>query len=208
MTTISIPAADAVTIASLIHLTDPKTPGLDTIHLSSTGVETLAIATDRYLMGQFFSTATAPGMNYDGPEWQLTAAACKFITANVKPLNKWHDPAPVVVDLDTDARQFTITAGAATFTDTWPVSPYKTTRATAFLSVMNRWEKATDAQPVTLTTRLLIKLSKLMDGFTKADKWTLELGAGQSELHPTRPGPVRATKGGLSVIIQPNFLVN
>ena len=198
-----MPATDAATIAALIHLTDPKTPRLDTVHLSTLGGETKAIASDRYTLGTYYSQATAS----DCVEWQLTAAACKFISANVKPLNKWHTPSPVLFDVDPDSETFTITAGAATFSDKWPAGVSGRSVVDTMSAVVTSWAPRTDAVPARLGTRFLVKLGKLTDGFTKVDTWLIELGASNYTAKSERPGPVRAkSTGGVTVFIQPNLM--
>lgn len=197
-----MPATDAATIAALVHLTDPKTPRLDTVHLSTLLEETKAVASDRYTLGLYYSQATAT----DATEWQLTAAACKFITANVKPLNKWHTPSPVIFEVDSENASFTITAGAATYSDKY--TPEKMGRSTisTMADVVTNWAPRTDAVPARLGTRFLVKLGKLTDGFTKIDTWLLELGASNYTAKSERPGPVRAlSPGGVTVLIQPNL---
>jgi len=203
MITVTMPATDAVTIAALIHLTDPKTPRLDTVHLSTLGGETKAVASDRYTLGTYYSRTTAT----DCVEWQLTAAACKFLTANVKPLNKWHTPENVTFEVDTSTNAFTIMTGAATYSDKWPTGVAGRSVVDTMSAVVTSWAPRTDAVQVRLGTRLLMKLGKLTDGFTKVDTWLIELGASNYAAVSDRPGPVMATSpGGVMVLIQPNLL--
>jgi hypothetical protein len=194
-------AADAVAIASLINLTDAKTPRLDAVHLDTMLEETVAYGTDRYVLGRYVATAGAS----NACEWQLSAAACKFITANVKPLNKWHTPEPVAFTVDTETRTVTIATNGATFADRWTAHGFKSSTTEELGRVLNKWEARTETQPVKLSTRLLVKLSKLMDGFSKSDAWILELGitaAGRED----RPGPVRATNSSHTVLIMPQLM--
>ena len=200
MITVTMPATDAVTIASLIHLTDPKTPRLDVIHLSTLAGETMALASDRFALGRSYSQATATGET----EWAMTADAAKFITANVKPLNKWHDPAPVVFEINPGERAGKITAGSAVFGYEWPAIEMKSNTIEQLTRVMDGWQARTDAPPVTLGTRLLMKLSKVLDGFSKSEQWTIELGASNST-REDRPGPLRASNGRVVMLIQPRL---
>jgi hypothetical protein len=200
MLTIKMPAADAVTIASLIHLTDAKTPRLDVIHLSTLAGETMAIASDRFALGQTYSQASATGEAL----WAITTEAAKFITANVKPLNKWHTPAPVVFEINPEERTGTIRAGNAVFGYEWPAVELKSNTIEQLTRVLDNWRARTDAPPVTLGTRLLMKLSKVLDGFSKSEKWSLELGASNST-REERPGPLRATNGRVTILIQPRL---
>jgi hypothetical protein len=200
MALIKMQASDAVAVASLIHLTDPKEPRLDTVHLDTLREETIAYGTDRFILGRYVATATADIET----RWQLSANACKFITANVKPLNKWHTPEDVVFTLDTEARTVTIATNGATFTDNWPVFTRSTSEALE--RVVSEWKAIEEPQPVMMATRLLSKLSKLMDGFKKCDAWLLELGA--TATNSAKCGPVRATLGKFTVLLQPKVIKN
>ena len=200
MITITMPAADAVTISSLIHLTDPKTPRLDVIHLSTLAGETMAVASDRFALGQTYSQAPATGAAL----WAITTDAAKFITANVKPLNKWHTPAPVVFEINSGERAGTIRTGNAVFGYEWPEESRREELLRQLTAVVTNWKSRTDAPPVTLGTRLLVKLSKVLDGFSKSEKWCLELGASNST-REDRPGPLRASNGRVVMLIQPRL---
>jgi hypothetical protein len=202
MTLITIAAADAVTIANLINLTDPKTPRLDVIHLDTALLETVAYGTDRYTLGRALVPSSSP---LDKVEWRLTAAAAKFITANVKPVNKWHEPAPVTFDVNTEERTVTIAHGSSTFTDEWPADTFGRAITEQLAGVIDQWEPRATPDPVSLATRFLVKLGKLTDGFTKVDAWLLELGASPTHGNPAKPGPVRATAGRLELLIQPRL---
>lgn len=200
MTTIRMNAGDAVTIANLIHLTDAKTPRLDVIHLSTLAGETMALASDRFILGRVMADTQLTG---DPVEWRLTANAAKFLTANVKPLNKWHDPAPVVFELNGD--HVTITAGAATYADNIP-APFSTRSTTDELSrVLDGWRAVDNARPVSLATRFLLKLGKLTDGFTKVDGWLIELGE-QQNATGRHAGPIRAKSERVELLIQPRVI--
>lgn len=200
MTTITMQAGDAVTIANLIHLTDAKTPRLDVIHLSTLAGETMALASDRFILGRVMAETQLDG---DPVEWRLPANAAKFITANVKPLNKWHDPAPVVFTLNGD--HVTITTGANTYAENIP-APYSTRSTTDELArVLDRWKAVENARPVSLATRFLMKLGKLTDGFTKVDGWIIELGE-QANATGRHAGPIRAKSERVELLIQPRVL--
>lgn len=200
MTTITMQAGDAVTIANLIHLTDAKTPSLDVIHLSTLAGETMALASDRYVLGRVMTQSELVG---DPVEWRLPANAAKFITANVKPLNKWHDRAPVVFTLNGD--HVTITTGANTHAENIP-APYSSIPMTQKLAaVLDRWKAVESARPVSLATRFLMKLGKLTDGFTKVDNWLIELGE-QANTTGRQAGPIRAKSERLEILIQPRVI--
>lgn len=201
MTLITMEAADAVAIASLINLTDAKTPRLDVIHLDTALLETAAYGTDRYALGRVMVPSVSPS---DAVQWQITAAGAKFITANVKPLNKWHTPGRVMFDIDTESRAVSIGFGASAFTDTWPADNARNLTE-QLAGVLEQWEPRDTAAPVSMSSRLISKLSKLSDGFAKVDSWLLELGASASHANPDKPGPLRATSGRLEVLIQPRL---
>lgn len=199
MQTIKMQAPDAVTIANLIHLTDAKTPRLDVIHLSTLAGETLAVASDRFILGRVFAKTETDGAPI---EWRLPAGAAKFITANVKPLNKWHNPEPVVFEIN--GLHLTIKAGSSTYAENIP-APYSTaSTADQLTKVLDGWKPLTDARPVNLATRFLLKLGKLTDGFTKVDGWLMELGT-QEHANPAKPGPVRAKSERVEILIQPRL---
>jgi hypothetical protein len=203
MTLITMEAGDAVAIASLINLTDAKTPRLDVIHLDTALAETAAYGTDRYALGRVMVPSASPS---DRVEWKITAAGAKFITANVKPLNKWNTPGRVTFDVDTESRAVSIGFGASAYTDTWPADTANGRDLTEQLAgVLEHWERRETAAPVSMSSRLISKLSKLSDGFTKVESWLLELGASPSHGNPDKPGPLRATSGRLEVLIQPRL---
>lgn len=202
MTLITMEAADAVAIASLINLTDAKTPRLDVIHLDTALAETVAYGTDRYALGRVLVPSASPS---DAVQWKLTANGAKFITANVKPLNKWNTPERVLFDVDTETRAVSIGFGASAYTDTWPADNGLDLTA-QLAKVLNQWERRETVTPVSMSSKLLTKLAKLSDGFTKVDAWLLELGAAPNFGNPDKPGPLRATSGRLEVLIQPRLI--
>jgi hypothetical protein len=76
---------------------------------------------------------------------------------------------------------------------------------------MDAWQPATDTNAVRLGQTLLNQLGKLMDGFTKVDAWLLELGQNAAysvdgvKRDNQRPGPVRATAGRFTALVQPIY---
>lgn len=202
MTLITMEAADAVAIASLINLTDAKTPRLDVIHLDTTLDATIAYGTDRYALGRVMVSSASPNAPV---QWQITAAGAKFIAANVKPLNKWNNPGRVTFEIDTESRAVSIGFGASAFTDTWPADIHAGKLTEQLAGVLEQWEPRDTAAPVSMSSRLISKLSKLSDGFTKVDAWLFELGASPTHGNPDKPGPLRATSGRLEVLIQPRI---
>jgi hypothetical protein len=203
MTLITMDAADAVTIANLINLTDAKGDVLSLIHLDTALLETAAYGTDRYVLGRVMVASNSPA---DAVTWRLTAAGAKFITANVKPVNKWHEPARVTFDVDLESRTVTIAHGSSTYTDNWPVLLNSHATLTEQLAgVFEQWEPRTESAPVSIATRFLTKLGKLTDGFTKAESYVWQLGASPSHGNPAKPGPLMAKSGRLEVLIQPRM---
>jgi hypothetical protein len=195
---ITLKAADAVSIASLIHAADtsrnPAAPVLSEINLTLTAGQLIAGATDRFCAITYQCPADGP----DG-ELRINAAAAKFITANVKPLNKWHDPAPVVIAYDTNARTFTISHNGASISGEWVAAKYP-----GIAGLISEWTPAADAQPVTLRAEFLARLGKFLSEFKKVELWAIELGA--APMNPTKPGPVRAASGNFRALIQPNLI--
>ena len=199
--TITIDAADAVSIASLITAAATKTaaqatPVLGEIEVLLDNGNLTATATDRFMAATYSSTATG-----EDAAFRLTAAAAKFLTANVKRVNKHYDTPPVLFVIDQDARQVTISHGGATFMDTWNAAKFP-----AILDAMiNEWQPADLAQPVKIRGEFLARLYKFTDAFVRVDYWVLELGSAKSAFRPDRPGPVLATAGKFRVMIQPNI---
>ena len=198
--TVMIEAADAVSIASLITAAasgaDAKTtPVLGEIEVSLENGNLSATGTDRFMAATYSSTATG-----EDTAFRLTAAAAKFLTANVKRVNKHYATPAVEFVIDQDARLVTISHGGATFSDTWNAAKFP-----AILGMINNWQPADTAQPVKLRGEFLARLYKFTDSFIRVDYWVLELGSAKSAFRPDRPGPVLATAGKFRVMIQPNI---
>ena len=198
--TITIEATDAVSIASLINAaasgTDAKTtPVLGEIEVLLENGNLSATGTDRFMAATYSSTATG-----EDTAFRLTAAAAKFLTANVKRVNKHYATPAVEFVIDQDARLVTISHGGATFSDTWNAAKFP-----AILGMINNWQPADTAQPVKLRGEFLARLYKFTDSFIRVDYWVLELGSAKSAFRPDRPGPVLATAGKFRVMIQPNI---
>lgn len=202
--TINLTAADAVAIASLINATTAKdslevleqvriVPGLDG--------ELYALGTNRYVAAQFKITGAEVTGELPDHGIGLSAAACKFITANVKRVNKWNTPDRVELIANTETREVSVRHGAAVIGDTWPAGNYPVN----LLSMVESWEPAPAVAPVNLGTQLLATLGKFVDSFTKVEAWTMELGAATSEMgrNMNKPGPLRATAGNFTALIQP-----
>lgn len=198
--TLMIDAADAVSIATLITAAATKTaaqttPVLGEIEVLLENGNLSATATDRFMAATYSSTATG-----EDTAFRLTAAAAKFLAANVKRVNKHYDTPAVEFVIDQDARQVTITHGGATFSDTWNAAKFP-----AVLNLINNWQPADTAQPVKLRGEFLARLYKFTDSFIRVDYWVFELGSAKSAFRPDRPGPVLATAGKFRVMIQPNI---
>lgn len=198
--TVMIDAADAVSIATLITAAATKTaaqttPVLGEIEVLLENGNLTATATDRFMAATYSSTATG-----EDTAFRLTAAAAKFLAANVKRVNKHYDTPAVEFVIDQDARQVTITHGGATFSDTWNAAKFP-----AVLNLINNWQPADTAQPVKLRGEFLARLYKFTDSFIRVDYWVFELGSAKSAFRPDRPGPVLATAGKFRVMIQPNI---
>jgi hypothetical protein len=198
MKTLQIAAADAVSIASLIHAansgSDAKvTPVLSEVFITVTDGKLTAAATDRFTAAVYDTDATGPDT-----EFRLTAAACKFITANVKRVNKHYSPEPVEFTVDLESREVAIRHERAVFSDTWQPAKYPDV-----INLANTWQPADTAQPVKLRGEFLARLYKFLDTFTRVDYWVMTLGRG-SDFRPDKPGAVMATAGNFRVLIMPN----
>lgn len=206
MLTITLKAADAVAIASLIATADGKdSPALAQVRLvpNADGV-LVAVATNRYVAATYFLGMDAPvDLPVDGIG--LSPAACKFIAANVKRVNKWTTREDVEIIANIEARELSVRHGAAVLGDTWPAGKYPV----QILGLVDSWQPAPEVAPVRIGQTWLNQLGKLMDGFTKVDSWILELGAnaayvaGDLSRTATRPGPIRAKSGNYIALIQP-----
>ena len=194
-----IEAADAVSIASLVTVAASKTaaqttPVLGEIEVSLENGNLFATATDRFMAATYTTTATG-----DNSAFRLTAAAAKFLAANVKRVNKHYETPAVEFVIDQEQHRVTISHGGATFTDNWISANFP-----AVLGLIDGWQPATEAQPVKLRGEFLARLYKLTDSFIRVDYWVVELGANSSTYKPERPGPLMATAGKFRVLIQPN----
>lgn len=198
--TIMIDAADAVSIASLITAAATKTaaqttPVLGEIEVLLDNGNLTATATDRFMAATYTTTATGEDTTF-----RLTAAAAKFLAANVKRVNKHYATPAVQFVIDQDARLVTISHGGATFSDTWDAAKFP-----AILGMIDGWKPADTAQPVKLRGEFLARLYKFTDSFIRVDYWIIELGANTNGYRPERAGVVRATAGKFRVILQPNI---
>lgn len=196
MQTLLIKAADAVAIASLIATAAPKrdmAPVLCDISLTVTDGNIHAVATDRFTLAQY--TATGDGPN---GSLRITPAIAKWILTNVKK-GRYGDPEPVELTYSEDTREISARHGLAVIGDNWQPGKFP-----AVESLVSGWTAATNSQPVTLRSEFLARLGKFVNAFSKVDYWALELGT--APFHPDKPGPVRATAAGFSVLLQPNLL--
>ena len=200
MKTIELAASDAVSVASLIHAansgSDAKiTPVLSEVFISVIDGKLTAAATDRYTAAIYDTEATGPDA-----EFRLSAAACKFITANVKRVSKHYAPQPVEFTIDLDAREVAIRHDRAVFSDTWQPAKYP-----EIVGLVDSWQPDTQPRAVKLRAEFLARLYKFLDSFTKVEYWLLELGANANG-NTEKPGPVMATAGKFRVLIMPNLL--
>jgi len=198
MKTIELAASDAVSVASLIHAansgSDAKiTPVLSEVFISVIDGKLTAAATDRYTAAIYDTEATGPDT-----EFRLSAAACKFVTANVKRVSKHYAPQPVEFTVDQDAREVAIRHGKAVYSDTWTAANYP-----AIAGLVDSWQPADTNHAVKLRAEFLARLYKFIDAFTKVDYWVMQVGRG-SDYKPDRPGAVMATAGKFRVLIMPN----
>ena len=199
MQTIELSATDAVSVASLIHAansgSDAKTtPVLSEVFVTLTDGKLTAAATDRFTAAIYDTEATGPDT-----EFRLSAAACKFITANVKRVSKHYAPQPVEFVIDSENREVAIRHDRAVFSDTWQPANYP-----AIVGLVDTWKPADTNHAVKLRGEFLARLYKFIDAFTKVDYWVMQVGRG-SDYKPDRPGAVMATAGNFRVLIQPNL---
>jgi len=200
MKTIELAASDAVSVASLIHAansgSDAKiTPVLSEVFISVIDGKLTAAATDRYTAAIYDTEATGPDT-----EFRLSAAACKFITANVKRVSKHYAPQPVEFTVDLESREVAIRHDKAVYSDTWTAANYP-----AIVGIVDSWQPADTNHAVKLRGEFLARLHKFLDSFIKVDYWLLELGANPNG-NTEKPGPVMATAGKFRVLIQPNLM--
>jgi hypothetical protein len=198
MKTIELAASDAVSVASLIHAansgSDAKiTPVLSEVFISVIDGKLTAAATDRYTAAIYDTEATGPDT-----EFRLSAAACKFITANVKRVSKHYSPQPVEFTIDQESREVAIRHERAVFSDVWQPAKYP-----GIVGLVEGWQPADTNHAVKLRGEFLARLYKFIDAFTKVDYWVMQVGRG-SDYRPDRPGAVMATAGKFRVLIMPN----
>lgn len=210
MLTIELNATDAVSIASLIATAADSKDITQVLHqvriLPGLDGRLMAVATNRYVAATYTTDTPAP-VDLPADGLGLSAAACKFITANVKRVNKWNSPAGVELIANLDTRELSVRHGAAVLGDTWPAGTYPV----AIVGMVDAWQPATDGNAVKLGQTWLNQLGKLIDGFSKVDAWLFELGHNAAynkdgvNRHPLKPGAVRATAGNFTALIQPRL---
>lgn len=200
MKTLELSAGDAVAIASLSALAgnDKATPILTYVHLvADRDAAISAVATDRFMLGRYATTGRG-----DAVDVLLSPAACKWITANVKRVNKHYSPGPVEVTYLEETREIALRHGGATYGETIPALM----KFPAVESLLDNWAAGDQVTPIKLNTARLSRLAKLLDNFEKVDTWLYRLAALD---YKGRPGALKATggeHGQFTALIQPNHL--
>jgi len=197
MKTLTLKAADAVAIASLIATADTGrngAPVLADILVTVDNGNVTAHATDRFALARYDATG-------DGPDGSLrvTAAMAKWILTNVKKGRGYGSPEPVELTYSEETGEISARHGLAVIGDKWNAGKYP-----AVETLLTTWTAADTAQPVTLRAEFLARLGKFINDFQKVNYWAVELGT--APMNPNKPGPVRATSAGFSVLIQPNLI--
>jgi len=198
----TITAANAVAIASLVNYADnskiPITPTLAAVHVTIKDNTLTAIATDRYVMAKFSTVLDVT----DGrpSEFRISAAAAKWILANVKKGNKWNTPAPVSLEIDGDNLTITTKETAYTSQLVAGISP----KVESLLNLFDEWQPAETAQTLSLGSKFLTKITKLLDDFSRVEFATYELGKAMNG--SDKPGPVKVTAGAFEILIQPRVM--
>ena len=201
---ITLTAANAVSIASLINYADTsRTPipeTLGTIGVMIRDGQLTAMATDRYVAARYQTNLDIdtgrPG------EFRMSAAAARWILANIKKGNKWHNPAPVSLAIEGDS--LTIETNGMAY------SSQLVTGSQPNLEGLNKlfseWQPADKAQPLALAGRFLAKVNKLLEDFARVEYATYELGLNITGID--KAGPVRGTAGAFEILIQPRLIPN
>lgn len=200
MNTITISAADLVSVATLYNYGDtsraPIAEDLAGVLVKVENGQLTAAATDRYTLATF----TAEVDDRDLPnEFKLSIAACKWIVTNVKKGNKWSTPAPIALEVSEDEIAIQTDNARAVYANT----PNKSLKIEKLMPLIDDWRPADTAQPAKLNSKFLSRVTKLLDDFGRVEYATYELGA---NIHnPEKLGPVKVTAGNFRVLIQPNL---
>lgn len=198
MKTLTLKAADAVAIASLIATADTGrngAPVLADILITVDGSNVTAHATDRFALARYDATATFG----ESGSLRITPAVAKWIITNVKKGRGYGNPEPVELTYSEETGEISARHGLAVIGDKWNGGKYP-----AVETLLTTWTAADVAQPVTLRAEFLARLGKFINDFQKVNYWAVELGT--APMNPNKPGPVRATSAGFSVLIQPNLI--
>lgn len=190
-----LPLGTAKSIASLIAFADTSRGNtalaLSLVKVVFNGYGIAATATDRYgvIFATLETTETTTGTIY------LDASACKFITS-IK-VAKGHNP---MITFDVINGNLTIKANDASITVRQFSGNYPDTA-----TLMDKFQYATEAKPVSLKIDLLAKLGKIVDvDGSKIDAWNFHLGEISLGLNgQERPAPIVAKRLGFTALIQP-----
>jgi hypothetical protein len=197
MKTLTLKAADAVAIASLIACTATgrdSAPVLRNVSVTVDGGNVLAIATDRFAVARYGATGDGePG------SLRITPAVAKWIMTNVKKGRGYGNPDPVEFTYSEETGELSARHGLAVIGDTWTPAKFPDVD-----SLFTAWAAADTVTPVTLRAEFLARLGKFVNDFQKVNYWLIDLGATPGR--PDRPGPVRARAAAFDVLIQPNLL--
>jgi len=201
MKTITIEAADLVSVATLYNYSDtsraPAHEDLAGVMVKVEDGQLTAAATDRYTLGTFSARVDDRDMP---SEFKLSITACKWIITNVKKGSKWKTPEPVGVDI-TDEKIFIRTEEAIA---TYPNTSNKSLSIDKLLPMVNDWKPAEVVQPLKLNSKFLSRITKLLEHFGRVEFAKYEIGA--NILNPGKLGPVKVTAGNFRVLIMPNLI--
>lgn len=197
MTTLTLPLAQAKSIASLINIAE-SSKGIFTVlqyvKVTITDNVLIAVATDRYIAG--YGTYLLEDPIEDATFW-LDANVCKLIKA-IKAPKYGHGFATFDIDPDSDV---VISDGVSSIRSGAPKGNYP-----PILNLITSMDEATDGtKSVRLTLSKISQIDKVVPSIGASNTWHLTHMASGRE---NKPGPVRFMNGNMILVLQPSYLAN
>jgi hypothetical protein len=199
MTTLTMRIADAIASAKVVVTgtsDDKVTPILLTASWDAEA-NTL-FATDRYCVVAYH----VADAEHDGDEQVIIPRELLTWVGKQKPEYDRHVRYTMgqdVVTAELIDSQGTVYGSSVTSRITGNVPPV--------MRLLNDFKPASDAVPVALNPVLLKRVLTGVTGFGSGDAKKEPITFETSEGYKSKPGPVRITRGPLSILLQPNYLV-
>lgn len=195
MTTLTLPLAQAKSIASLINIAEGAKGIFSVLQYVKVNIADnvlTAVATDRYVAG--YGTYLLEDPIEDASFW-LDATACKLIKA-IKAPKYGHGFVTFEIDADADV---VVSDGVSSIRSGAPKGNYPD-----ILGLIGGMAEATDgAKSVRLTLSKIAQIDKVAPSIGGLDAWHLTHMASGRE---GKPGPVRFMNGNMILVLQPSLL--